>query len=127
MSGGLTLANVVGVPAGSQTGHVTGRRGLFWVLAALAALAAAVIGRFLPRTPRRAQVSVRGGIRALRQGRLWPAPAAAVLIMGGVLATYTYITPLLTDRAGIPAGAVPLVLVAFGAGALGGTARSAAG
>ncbi|MEW2289365.1 MFS transporter [Streptomyces sp. NPDC047841] len=122
MMGGLTLANVVGVPAGSLTGHVTGWRGLFWVLAALAALAAAVIGRFLPRTPRRAQMSVRGEIRALRQGRLWLALAAAVLIMGGVLATYTYITPLLTDRAGIPAGAVPLVLVAFGAGALGGTA-----
>lgn len=122
MMGGLTLANVVGVPAGSLTGHVTGWRGLFWVLAALAALAAAVIGRFLPRTPQRAQVSVRDEIRALRQGRLWLALAAAVLIMGGVLATYTYITPLLTDRAGIPAGAVPLVLVAFGAGALGGTA-----
>ncbi|MFG2602107.1 hypothetical protein ACGFT2_00850 [Streptomyces sp. NPDC048514] len=42
--------------------------------------------------------------------------------MGGALATYTYINPLLTDRAGIPASAVPLVLVAFGAGALGGPA-----
>nr|WP_252991194.1 MFS transporter [Streptomyces viridosporus] len=119
--GGLPLANVVGVPAGSLAGHVTGWRGLFWALAALAALAAA-IGRFLPRTPQRAQVSVRGEIRALRQGRLWLALAAAGLIMGGVLATYTYITPLLTDRAGIPVGAVPLVLVAFGAGVLGGTA-----
>ncbi|MEV0261168.1 MFS transporter [Streptomyces sp. NPDC050617] len=122
MMGGLTLANVVGVPAGSLAGHVTGWRGLFWALAALAALAAAVIGRFVPRTEQRAQVSVRGEIRALRQRRLWAALAAAVLIMGGVLAAYTYITPLLTDRAGIPAGAVPLVLVAFGAGALGGTA-----
>ncbi|WP_330280574.1 MULTISPECIES: MFS transporter [unclassified Streptomyces] len=120
--GGLTLANVVGVPAGSLAGHVTGWRGLFWALAALAALAAAVIGRFLPRTQQRPQVSVRDEIRALRQGRLWLALAAAVLIMGGVLAVYTYITPLLTDRAGIPEGAVPLVLIAFGAGALGGTA-----
>ncbi|MER8010206.1 MFS transporter [Streptomyces sp. NPDC094149] len=118
MMGGLTLANVVGVPAGSLAGHITGWRGLFWTLAALAA---ATIGRFLPRTEQRARVSVRGEIRALRQGRLWLALAAAVLIMGGVLAAYTYITPLLTDRAGIRAGAVPLVLVAFGAGALGGT------
>ncbi|MDH6622744.1 putative MFS family arabinose efflux permease [Streptomyces sp. LBL] len=44
-----------------------------------------------------------------------------MLIMGGVLATYSYITPLLTNRAGIPAGAVPFVLIAFGLGALGGT------
>lgn len=122
MMGGLTLANVVGVPAGSLAGHVVGWRGLFWALAALAALAAAVIGRFIPRTEQRAQVSPRDEIRALRQGRLWLALAAAVLIMGGVLAVYTYITPLLTVRAGIPEGAVPLVLMAFGAGALGGTA-----
>ncbi|MFF4346127.1 MFS transporter [Streptomyces sp. NPDC001530] len=58
----------------------------------------------------------------MRQTRLWLALTAAMLIMGGVLATYTYITPLLTDRAGIPEGAVPLVLIAFGVGALGGTA-----
>ncbi|MFJ2374594.1 MFS transporter [Streptomyces sp. NPDC087769] len=122
MMGGLTLANVIGVPAGSLAGQVTGWRGLFWALAALAVLAAAAIGRFIPRTEQRLRVSVRDEVRALRQGRLWLALAAAVLIMGGVLAVYTYITSLLTDRAGIPEGAVPLVLIAFGAGALGGTA-----
>ncbi|MDN3244651.1 MFS transporter [Streptomyces sp. ZSW22] len=122
MMGGLTLANVVGVPIGSFVGQYTGWRGPFWALAVLAALAAAFVGRFIPRTDQRAEVSVRAEIRALRQSRLWLALAAAVLIMGGVLATYTYITPLLTDRAGIPAGAVPLVLIVFGIGALGGTA-----
>ncbi|MCA1222892.1 MFS transporter [Streptomyces sp. 8L] len=122
MMGGLTLANVVGVPVGSFVGQYTGWRGPFWALAVLAALAAVFVGRFIPRTEQRADVSVRAEVRALRQGRLWLALAAAVLIMGGVLATYTYITPLLTDRAGIPAGAVPLVLIVFGLGALGGTA-----
>ncbi|MFH9662493.1 MFS transporter [Streptomyces sp. NPDC017248] len=120
MMGGLTLANVVGVPIGSFAGRFTGWRGPFWALAVLAALAAALVGRFIPAATQRADVSVRAEIRALRQGRLWLALAAAVLIMGGVLAAYTYITPLLTGRAGIAAGAVPLVLVAFGAGALGG-------
>ncbi|UPT46681.1 MULTISPECIES: MFS transporter [Streptomyces] len=122
MMGGLTLANVIGVPIGSFVGHYTGWRGPFWALAVLAALAAAFVGRFIPRTVQRAEVSVRAEVRALGQGRLWLALGAAVLIMGGVLATYTYIAPLLTDRAGIPAGAVPLVLIAFGIGALGGTA-----
>ncbi|WP_328876907.1 MFS transporter [Streptomyces sp. NBC_00299] len=122
MMGGLTLANVVGVPIGSFVGQYTGWRGPFWALAVLAALAAVFVGRFIPRIERRTEVSVRAEARALRQGRLWLALGAAVLIMGGVLATYTYITPLLTDRAGIPAGAVPLVLIAFGVGALGGTA-----
>ncbi|THC47347.1 MFS transporter [Streptomyces sp. A1499] len=122
MMGGLTLANVVGVPIGSFVGQYTGWRGPFWALALLAGLAAVYVGRFLPAPQQRAEVSVRAEVRALRQGRLWLALAAAVLIMGGVLATYTYITPLLTDRAGIPSGAVPLVLIVFGLGALGGTA-----
>ncbi|MGO4634963.1 MFS transporter [Streptomyces sp. 2RAF24] len=122
MMGGLTLANVIGVPIGSFVGQYTGWRGPFWALAVLAGLAAVFVGRFIPRTEQRAGISVRAEVRALRQGRLWLALAAAVLIMGGVLATYTYITPLLTDRAGVPAGAVPLVLIVFGLGALGGTA-----
>ncbi|MFJ3445797.1 MFS transporter [Streptomyces sp. NPDC086081] len=122
MMGGLTLANVVGVPIGSFAGQFTGWRGPFWALAVLAALAAVFVGRFLPRVEQRAEVSVQAEVRALRQGRLWLALAAAVLIMGGVLATYTYITPLLTDRAGIAVSAVPLVLIAFGVGALAGTA-----
>ncbi|MFB6508298.1 MFS transporter [Streptomyces sp. NPDC002466] len=122
MMGGLTLANVIGVPIGSFVGQYTGWRGPFWALAFLAGLAAVFVGRFISRTEQRAGISVRAEVRALRQGRLWLALAAAVLIMGGVLATYTYITPLLTDRAGVPAGAVPLVLIVFGLGALGGTA-----
>jgi DHA1 family inner membrane transport protein len=44
-----------------------------------------------------------------------------MFIMGGVLATYSYITPLLTERAGVPEGAVPVGLIAFGLGALAGT------
>ncbi|MPY53683.1 MFS transporter [Streptomyces acidicola] len=122
MMGGLTLANVVGVPIGSFVGQFTGWRGPFWALAVLATLAAAFVGRFIPRIEQRAEVSVRAEVRALGQGRLWLALGAAVLIMGGVLATYTYITPLLTGRAGIAEGAIPLVLIAFGVGALGGTA-----
>ncbi|MEU4484270.1 MFS transporter [Streptomyces purpurascens] len=121
MIGGLTLANVVGVPIGSFAGQFVGWRGPFWALAALSALAAVFIGRFIPAREERATVSLRAEFGALRQGRLWLALSAAVFIMGGVLATYSYVTPLLTDRAGIPAGAVPFVLIAFGVGALGGT------
>ncbi|MFI1760387.1 MFS transporter [Streptomyces sp. NPDC020571] len=120
MMGGLTLANVVGVPIGSLAGRLTGWRGPFWALAVLAGFAAVFVGRFIPKAKQHAEMSVRAEVRALRQGRLWLALAAAVLIMGGVLAAYTYITPLLTGRAGIPAGVVPLVLIAFGVGALGG-------
>ncbi|MER6799500.1 MFS transporter, partial [Amycolatopsis mediterranei] len=101
MMGGLTLANVVGVPLGAFAGQVTGWRGPFWALAVLSALGAAAIGRFIPAAEQRAEVSVRAELRALRHGRLWLALAAAMLIMGGVLAAYSYLTPLLSGRAGL--------------------------
>lgn len=43
LMGGLTVANVVGVPLGSWLGQVSDWRGPFWVLAALSAGAAAVV------------------------------------------------------------------------------------
>ncbi|WP_372477846.1 MFS transporter [Streptomyces barringtoniae] len=107
--GGLTLANVIGVPVGSFAGRLTGWRGPFWALAALAGLAAVFIGRFVPAREQRSGVSLRAEVRALLQGRLWLALSAVTFIMGGVLATYSYISPLLTERAGVPEGAVPAV------------------
>jgi predicted MFS family arabinose efflux permease len=47
--------------------------------------------------------------------------AACATTTGGVLSVYSYVSPLLTDRAGIAAGLVPLVLVGFGVGSLIGT------
>src|SRR5215203_1542687 len=45
---GVALATVLGVPLGSLAGEQLGWRGAFWALAALAVVAAAVIGRFTP-------------------------------------------------------------------------------
>ncbi len=46
---------------------------------------------------------------------------AIVLAQAGFLGMYSFISPLLTDRAGIPTALVPVVLVGFGIGALVGT------
>ena len=121
VGGGLTLANVIGVPLGSSIGQAAGWRAPFWILAAAAATAAILIGRFIPHEGHPTPPSLRGEFAVLRQARLWLPLAAAALIMGGVLACYSYISPLLTGRAGIPATVVPLVLAGFGIGALIGT------
>ncbi|WP_308406580.1 MFS transporter [Streptomyces sp. AC555_RSS877] len=100
--GGMTVANIAGVPLGSWLGQVSNWRGPFWVLAALPAAAAAVIGRYIPDEEQREARSVRAEFAALRQGRVWLALSAIALLMGGVLATYTYISLLLTERAQSP-------------------------
>ncbi|WP_330285566.1 MFS transporter [Streptomyces sp. NBC_00576] len=119
--GGLTVATVAGVPLGAWLGQLSGWRGPFWVLAVLSAGAAAVIGQYIPTDVRSEAPSVRAEFAALRDVRVWLTLSAMTLLMGGVLATYTYISPLLTERAGIPNGAVPMVLTGYGLGALLGT------
>lgn len=117
-AGGM-LANVVGVPLGAFFGQVLGWRGPFWALAVLAAAAVALIARSVSADrPDPGSVSIRGEFAGLRSLRLWLALAACVTTTGGVLATYSYISPLLTERTGLAAGLVPLVLAGFGLGAL---------
>src|SRR4051794_2809859 len=117
--GGGMLANVIGVPLGAFAGQLIGWRGPFWVLAGLAALAATLVLRFVPHDdPQHAQACVRSEFSSLRSRQLWLVLTSATMIMGGTLATYSFIAPLLTNRAGLPGNLVPLVLVGFGVGAL---------
>ncbi|MGO4649622.1 MFS transporter [Nocardia sp. 2YAB30] len=124
MSGGLSLAVVAGVPLGTFAGQFTGWRGPFWMLAALAVPAAVAVARNAPRTASTVSgsVSVRAEMAAVRTWRVWAVLAAITLAQAGFLGAYSFISPLLTDRAGITTALVPLVLVGFGIGALAGTA-----
>ncbi|MFC9131114.1 MFS transporter [Streptomyces sp. NPDC057099] len=119
---GAMLANVVGVPLGAFAGQLMGWRGPFWALAAFAAAAVALIARTVPHDDGDQQTaSIRSELTSLRSGRLWLVLAACATTTGGVLATYSYISPLLTGRTGLASGTVPLVLVGFGLGALAGS------
>ncbi|WP_067659230.1 MFS transporter [Nocardia harenae] len=124
MSGGLSLAVVAGVPLGTFAGQFTGWRGPFWILAVLAVPAGVAVLRFTPRSFGNDEdpVPVRAEIAAVRRWRVWAVLAAITLAQAGFLGAYSFISPLLTDRAGISTAAVPLVLAGFGLGALSGTA-----
>jgi DHA1 family inner membrane transport protein len=117
--GGGMLANVLGVPLGSLSGQLVGWRGTFWALSALALMAAVAVARLVPAEgPGRVMPSVRAELQALRSGRLWLTLTTCAMITAGVLSIYSYIAPLLTDRAGLPASVIPWALMAFGIGAL---------
>lgn len=117
--GGGMLANVLGVPIGSLGGQLVGWRGPFWALAALGLLLAVVVARVVPADDRAAPAaSVRAEIAALGSGRLWLTLATCAAVTAGALSIYSFVSPLLTEGAGLPATAVPLALVMFGAAAL---------
>jgi predicted MFS family arabinose efflux permease len=119
-AGGM-LANVVGVPIGAFAGQVAGWRGPFWALAVLSLAAVPLIARQVAPGGGGGATTLRSELGVLRSRRPWLVLAACATTTGGVLSAYSYVSPLLTDRAGIAPGWVPLVLVGFGVGSLVGT------
>jgi DHA1 family chloramphenicol resistance protein-like MFS transporter len=124
--GGLTVANVIGVPAGSWIGQAFGWRAAFLAVALAAAASLALIAAKVPVGPARRSRQPRGRLRAevrsLRSGRLWIALATTALFQAAVFCAFSYLAPLLTEVAGLPDGAVPTVLLIFGLGSLLGVA-----
>lgn len=119
---GGALAGVAGVPLGAFVGQTLGWRGTFWSIAVLAVVAAAMIARFVPHDAGATEgATIRGELRGLRAPRLWIALAACATTNAAMLSAYAFISPILTDHAGIAIGFVPLVLTCFGVGSLSGT------
>ncbi|MFJ5550046.1 Cmx/CmrA family chloramphenicol efflux MFS transporter [Streptomyces sp. NPDC093225] len=122
MIGGLSIANVLGVPAGAFLGEHFGWRAAFWAVAAASAIALAGILALIPPIPlpdERPRLARELGIYRDRQ--VWLAVAVTALAAGGVFCAFSYLAPLLTDVAGLGSGTVPSVLALFGIGALVGT------
>lgn len=119
---GGSLGTVLGVPLGAFLAQAVGWRGTFWAIAAAAIVLVVLVARFVPHD---AAAHDRGRIRdeftGLGSGRLWLTLLACVLTSGGVVSAYSYIAPLLSERAGVAAGLVPIVLTGFGVGSFIGT------
>jgi predicted MFS family arabinose efflux permease len=80
-----------------------------------------VIARFTPADASRGTPSIRAELRAITNRRMAVLVIATILATGGYMTAFSYLSPLVTDRAGIPPWAVPLVFVVFGLGAVIGT------
>ena len=124
--GGFTLAQAFGVPLGSWLAYGFGWRTAFEVTAAVALLAAVPLATILPRgLPRGgSSLSALGGV--LRQGRLVLGIGFTALFMGAAFIPYTYLGPLLHERAGLDAAGISLAFLVFGLGGVAGNALGSA-
>jgi MFS transporter, DHA1 family, inner membrane transport protein len=118
---GLSIANVVGVPAATWLGQHLGWRAAFVVVAAIAALTVVAIRAFVPATPADPNASARQELAAFTSSQVWLTMIAGAVGFGGMFAVYTYIAPTVTDVAGLPESAVPFFLLSFGLGMVAGT------
>ncbi|MFD5031536.1 Cmx/CmrA family chloramphenicol efflux MFS transporter [Streptomyces sp. NPDC058220] len=123
MIGGLSIANVLGVPAGAFLGEHLGWRSAFWAVGAASAIALIGVLTLIPRIPLPAEKpQLKRELTIYRDRQVWLAIAITAFAAGSVFCAFSYLAPLLTEVAGLDSGWVPTVLALFGVGALVGTA-----
>ncbi|MFD3718816.1 Cmx/CmrA family chloramphenicol efflux MFS transporter [Streptomyces sp. NPDC058674] len=122
MIGGLSIANVLGVPAGAFLGEHLGWRSAFWSVGAASAIALVGILALIPKIPLpEEKPSLGRELRIYRDRQVWLSIGITALAAGGVFCAFSYLSPLLTDVAGLDSQWVPWILGLFGLGALAGT------
>ncbi|GHG21165.1 chloramphenicol efflux pump [Streptomyces hydrogenans] len=122
MIGGLSIANVLGVPAGAFLGEHLGWRSAFWAVGAASAVALVGVATRIPRIPvPEEKPRLRRELTIYRDRQVLLSIVITALAAGGVFCAFSYLAPLLTDVSGLDQGWVSAVLALFGIGALVGT------
>jgi DHA1 family inner membrane transport protein len=113
---GLTIANVLGVPGGTAFGHWAGWRMTFLAVAGIGAVAGLAVLLIVPKMPQLAVHSLTREFAVLKRPQVMLGMAMSALSAASLFSVYTYITPLLTENAGMSAGTITITLVLFGGG-----------
>lgn len=113
---GLSVANVIGVPFATWLGQQAGWRWMFVLVGAIALVSVALVARFVPFQAAHPDASIRRELSALRRIQVWLALLVGTVGFGGFFAVYTYISPTMTEVAGLPLSVLPLIVGLYGVG-----------
>lgn len=116
---GLTVSNIVGVPAGAAIGGLWGWRATFWAMTLIGVLALVAIWALIPQTKTETQHAGHLGteVRVLGRQQVWTSLLIMLALMIGQMVPFTYITPLLREVTGLDTMIIPWVLLLNGVGA----------
>ncbi|MGW7547303.1 MFS transporter [Streptomyces sp. NPDC054770] len=113
---GLTIANIVGVPAGTALGQHLGWRYAYCAVAVIGLVALLALALLVPDQPRGPQAGIRRELRAMGNRQVFIGLATAVVGFGGFFAVYSYLVPMLTHLTGISDASTTWVLALYGVG-----------
>lgn len=117
MFGGLTLANVLGVPMGTFIGQQWGWRATFATIAVVGVLAFAGISALVPNAHAGGETrSLTAELAVFKRSQVWYSLVMTILVFGGMFGAFMYIEPLLTTITGYADSTIPWLLVLFGVG-----------
>ncbi|MFG2959349.1 MFS transporter [Streptomyces sp. NPDC048291] len=118
---GLTIANIIGVPAGTALGQHLGWRYAYCAVAVIGLVALLALALLVPHQPRGPQAGIRQELRAMGNRQVFIGLATAVVGFGGFFAVYSYLVPMLTHLTGLSDASTTWVLALYGVGMTAGT------
>ena len=119
---GLSIANVVGVPAATWLGEHAGWRAAYLCAAALAAITVVGVVAVVPSLPGDSETSGRREAREFFGNlQVWLTMAAGAIGFGGFFAVYSYVAKTVTVVGGLAGDTVPVFVLALGLGMVVGT------
>jgi DHA1 family inner membrane transport protein len=114
--GGLTLANLIGVPAITLLGQAAGWRSAYLAVAVVFALSVLAISFAVPQQPGDPAATAARELGGLKRLQVWVVLLTGALGFGGFFAVQSYLAPLVTEVARLPAGTVSIALIVVGLG-----------
>ena len=113
---GLTIANVIGVPAATFLGQQAGWRAAYLAVTVVFVLTFIAIAFLVPLQAGDPAATMRRELRVFRRPQVWLTLLLGSLGFGGFFAVYTYIAPVASNITKLDPGLLPWVLVAAGIG-----------
>ncbi|WP_405162320.1 MFS transporter [Nocardia sp. NBC_01499] len=116
VAGGLTIATVIGLPAGTVIGQHLGWRAAFWAVAIMSVLAMIGVLAKIPAGRAETEPDLRKELRSMVNPRLWLSYSTTALSIAALMVTFAYLGALLSRTTGLSDGWIPIVLMVYGVG-----------
>lgn len=116
MVAGMTVANLAGVPLATFVSHVLSWRMVFCFVAVWSAGVWYFIYKWVPQVPPLPRTTFRSQFRFLRHPAPWLVLLTTMLGNGGVFAWYSFVNPMLTQKAGFTDSVVSALMILAGGG-----------
>ncbi|GAO07201.1 MFS transporter [Streptomyces lydicamycinicus] len=120
MFSGLTVANVVGVPAGTMLSQHFDWRTTFYAITALGVIGLLGIVKLVPAQRAKAASPIGSELAVFRNPQVGLAMLMTILGFGGVFAAITYLASMMTEVTGFAPSSVIWLTAIFGLGMVGG-------
>ncbi|TJZ50222.1 MFS transporter [Streptomyces piniterrae] len=120
MFSGLTVANVVGVPAGTMLSQEFDWRTTFYAITALGVIGLLGIVKLVPAQRAKAAAPIGSELAVFRNPQVGLAMLMTILGFGGVFAAVTYLASMMTEVTGFAPSSVIWLTAVFGLGMVGG-------